>query len=47
MAVTFSVVFEAGRFRAEEKLKFTCKEDMIIAENFLIITISTFSSTPG
>ena len=43
----FRLVFEAGRPWAEEKLRFTCKEDIIIAMNFPIVSILRHSSTPG
>lgn len=47
VAVTFRFVSEEGRLWAEEKLKFTCKKDMIIAAIFLTIAILKLSSTPG
>ena len=45
--MTFRLVFAVGRPWAEEKLRFTCKEDIIIAMNFPIVTILKHSSTPG
>lgn len=36
VAVTFRLVSEAGRLLAEEKLKFTYQENMIITANFLL-----------
>ena len=41
VAVTSRLMFEAGGLWAEEKLKLTCKKDMIMTASVLSITAST------